>query len=76
MGMNFAMFQTRANAGRLYTDSSKSEGCSPGLKRVYCQHWVALKTLWFQPWKCLSFSYSKTKSESQTKYVSLSDGTT
>ena len=76
VGMSFTMFQTHANVGRLYTDCSKPEGCLPGLKRVCCQNWVALKRVWFQPWQRLSFSYSKTKSESQTKYLSLSGGTT
>lgn len=75
MDMNFTMFQTYANAGRLCTDSSRSEGCLSVLKSVYCHSWVALKPAWFQPWQCLSFSYSKTKSESQTKYLSLFDGT-
>lgn len=76
MGASFTPFQTYPNMGRLHTNSSKSAGYLPGIKRVYCQNWITLKTAWFQSCKSLPSSYCRTKSESQNQCISLSDATT
>lgn len=52
MGMTFAVVQAHGNVGRLCTDSSKSKGSSPGLKRILSEL-GSLETVWFQPLQCL-----------------------